>query len=134
MTHPNGVLCYRISAGGRSVVFATDVEHGDKLDKRLLDSEPVSGRGRQVSSPSREAEVLGRWLDVFSTSSGGALIRVQGLTNDPGPARLARETASHYVLAVEASPADRAGSVQRLRVRVDARGALVRARQAVAAR
>jgi phosphoribosyl 1,2-cyclic phosphodiesterase len=36
MTHPNGVLCYRISAGGRSVVFATDVEHGDRLDPRLV--------------------------------------------------------------------------------------------------
>lgn len=36
MTHPNGVLCYRITAGGRSVVFATDVEHGDRLDPRLL--------------------------------------------------------------------------------------------------
>jgi phosphoribosyl 1,2-cyclic phosphodiesterase len=36
MTHPNGVLCYRITAGGRSVVFATDVEHGATLDPRLL--------------------------------------------------------------------------------------------------
>lgn len=36
MTHPNGVLCYRIRAGGRSVVFATDVEHGDTLDPRLV--------------------------------------------------------------------------------------------------
>ncbi|MEQ1501102.1 MAG: MBL fold metallo-hydrolase [Myxococcota bacterium] len=36
MTHPNGVLCYRISAGGRSLVFATDVEHGDALDPRLV--------------------------------------------------------------------------------------------------
>ena len=36
MTHPNGVLCYRITAGGRSVVFATDVEHGAALDPRLL--------------------------------------------------------------------------------------------------
>lgn len=36
MTHPNGVLCYRITAGKRSVVFATDVEHGMTLDPRLL--------------------------------------------------------------------------------------------------
>jgi hypothetical protein len=62
------------------------------------------------------------------------LIRVQALTNDPGPARVARETATHYVLSVEGAPTDRAGSIQRLRVRVDQRGALVRARQAVAAR
>jgi phosphoribosyl 1,2-cyclic phosphodiesterase len=36
MSHPNGVLCYRITAGGRTVVFATDVEHGEQLDPRLL--------------------------------------------------------------------------------------------------
>lgn len=37
MTHPNGVYCYRVEAGGRSVVFATDVEHGDQLDPRLVE-------------------------------------------------------------------------------------------------
>jgi len=36
MTHPQGVLVYRVEAGGKSVVFATDVEHGDRLDPRLL--------------------------------------------------------------------------------------------------
>jgi len=37
MTHPQGVLVYRIEAGGRSLVFATDVEHGERLDPRLLE-------------------------------------------------------------------------------------------------
>lgn len=104
------------------------------LDKRLLDSEPVTGRARQAMSPQREAEVLGRWLDQFSTATGGALVRVQALTNDPGPIRIARETAAHYVLSVETLPADKAGALQRLRVRVDQRGASVRARQVVAAK
>ena len=36
MTHPQGVLVYRVEAGGKTVVFATDVEHGDRLDPRLL--------------------------------------------------------------------------------------------------
>ncbi len=36
MTHPQGVLVYRIEAAGKTVVFATDVEHGDRLDPRLL--------------------------------------------------------------------------------------------------
>jgi phosphoribosyl 1,2-cyclic phosphodiesterase len=37
--HPNGVLAYRISAGGRSVVYATDTEHdpGGALDGELLE-------------------------------------------------------------------------------------------------
>lgn len=36
MSHPNGVLVYRIEAGGKTLVFATDVEHGSELDTRLL--------------------------------------------------------------------------------------------------
>jgi phosphoribosyl 1,2-cyclic phosphodiesterase len=36
--HPNGVLAYRIEAGGRSLVYATDTEHdGGDLDARLLE-------------------------------------------------------------------------------------------------
>ena len=36
--HPNGCLAYRLSAGGRSVVYATDTEHdaGGGLDGSLL--------------------------------------------------------------------------------------------------
>jgi len=37
MDHPNGVLAFRIEAGGCTVVYATDTEHGDTLDPRLLD-------------------------------------------------------------------------------------------------
>ncbi len=36
MQHPNGVLIFRIEAGGKSVVFATDVEHGSRIDRRML--------------------------------------------------------------------------------------------------
>lgn len=36
LSHPNGVLAYRVEAGGRAVVYATDVEHGDTLDPRLV--------------------------------------------------------------------------------------------------
>jgi phosphoribosyl 1,2-cyclic phosphodiesterase len=37
--HPNGCLAYRVSANGRSVVYATDTEHdpGGALDGRLLE-------------------------------------------------------------------------------------------------
>ncbi|MEN0064415.1 MAG: MBL fold metallo-hydrolase [Myxococcota bacterium] len=35
-THPNGVRAYRIEAGGRAVVYATDVEHGSTLDPMLV--------------------------------------------------------------------------------------------------
>jgi len=36
MSHPDGVLVYRIQAGGRTLVFATDVEHGESLDERMV--------------------------------------------------------------------------------------------------
>mgnify|MGYP003705969383 CR=1 FL=1 len=36
--HPDGVVVYRIEAGGYSAIFATDVEHGGEgLDQRLID-------------------------------------------------------------------------------------------------
>jgi ribonuclease BN (tRNA processing enzyme) len=37
--HPNGCLAYRVDAGGRSVVYATDTEHdaGGRLDGELLE-------------------------------------------------------------------------------------------------
>ncbi|MCA9539389.1 MAG: MBL fold metallo-hydrolase [Myxococcales bacterium] len=35
--HADGVVVYRIEAGGRSLVFATDTEHGGALDRRLID-------------------------------------------------------------------------------------------------
>ena len=34
--HPDGVCAFRIEAGGRTVVYATDVEHGGTLDERLV--------------------------------------------------------------------------------------------------
>lgn len=102
------------------------------LDKRLLDPDPVGGRARQAASPARETEVLGRWLDQFSIATGGGLVRVQAVANDPAASRIGRETGAHYVLSVESLPNDRPGSIQRLRVRVDQRGATVRARQSVA--
>jgi phosphoribosyl 1,2-cyclic phosphodiesterase len=37
--HPNGCLAYRVAAGGRSVVYATDTEHdaSGRIDRQLLE-------------------------------------------------------------------------------------------------
>jgi len=36
-SHPDGVVVYKVEAGGRSVVFATDVEHGgEALDEEMV--------------------------------------------------------------------------------------------------
>jgi len=34
--HPNGVLCYRLEYGGRSIVYATDTEHYAVHDPNIL--------------------------------------------------------------------------------------------------
>jgi phosphoribosyl 1,2-cyclic phosphodiesterase len=36
LDHPDGVRALRIEAGGRAVVYATDIEHGDAIDDRLV--------------------------------------------------------------------------------------------------
>lgn len=37
LSHPDPVYAYRIEVGGRAVVYATDTEHGDAPDERLVE-------------------------------------------------------------------------------------------------
>jgi phosphoribosyl 1,2-cyclic phosphodiesterase len=37
LNHPGGSVGYRIEAGGRSIVYATDFEHGSRADDRLVE-------------------------------------------------------------------------------------------------
>lgn len=99
---------------------------------RLQDVDQVQG-ARQANA-SRDRETLSRWLDQFSASMGGALVRVQAAQDLDAYARIASETASFYQLDVETAAADVADRPQRLRVRVDARGATVRSRTLVKGR
>jgi VWFA-related protein len=98
---------------------------------RLQDAE---GGGRQGGNASRDRELLARWLDQFSTANGGALVRIQPGQMSEAYARIARETVSYYRLVVEGAAGDASPRPQRLRVRVDQRGATVRSRTLVAAR
>lgn len=104
------------------------------LDRRLLAADATSARSRNVASPAREAEVLGRWLEQFSLTVGGALFRVPSAETTAPFARVAREAGARYVVSVESTDADRAGTLPRLRVRVDQRGATVRSHQVIAVR
>lgn len=36
MHHPDGVVAYRVEAGGQALVYATDVEHGGRIDPELV--------------------------------------------------------------------------------------------------
>jgi VWFA-related protein len=103
------------------------------LIDRLQDADQAQN-ARQSSNASRDREALGRWLDQFSVSMGGALVRVQPGQASEAYGRIARETGSFYQLTVESTAADVVERPQRLRVRVDARGATVRARTLVKGR
>jgi phosphoribosyl 1,2-cyclic phosphodiesterase len=59
LNHPGGNLGYRVDCGGRSVVYATDVEHGSSLDSGLFEF----ARGADLliyDSMYTEDEYLGR--------------------------------------------------------------------------
>lgn len=94
MSHPNGVFVYRVSAGGRVVVFATDVEHGDTLDPRLMDfaagadllihdaqytrDEYLGTRG-----PSRRGWGHSSWEDAVEVSLRSGVERLALFHHDP---------------------------------------------------
>jgi len=76
----------------------------------------------------RESDVLSRFLDQFSSTSGGAMMRVVVGAGEVALAQILRETSAYYLLGVEPDKADRDGKTHRLRVKVDAKGATVRSR------
>lgn len=94
MTHPNGVLVYRVHAGGRSVVFATDVEHGDRLDERLVgfaegadllihDAQYTAAEYRGEGGPSRRGWGHSTWEDATELSARAGVDRLALFHHDP---------------------------------------------------
>lgn len=129
-------------SGGRPDVGTLPVELAEAATRAdvavytlLLDRLPDSeGGARRATNASRDRELRGRWLEQFSSSMGGALVRVQAGQAGDAYGRIARETTSYYRLTVESTDADTADRPQRLRVRVDQRGATVRSRTLVKGR
>lgn len=94
MTHPNGVLVYRVEAGGRTVVFATDVEHGASLDRRLVDfasgadllihdAQYTRSEYRGEGGPSRKGWGHSTWEDAVEVSTEGGIDRLALFHHDP---------------------------------------------------
>lgn len=94
MTHPNGVLVYRVEAGGRSVVFATDVEHGTSLDRRLVDfaegadllihdAQYTRAEYRGDAGPSRVGWGHSTWEDAVEVCTHGGIDRLALFHHDP---------------------------------------------------
>jgi VWFA-related protein len=127
-------------SGGRPDVGNLPTELGRALTQSdaalytlMLDGlwSSISTDGRRSRNAGRDRDSLGRWLEQFSVSMGGNLVRVQ--PGQPGEAdsRIAMETASYYELTLAREPNDNTSGPQRLRVRVNQRGVDVRARTLV---
>lgn len=89
-------------------------------ETRAVDRHPVF--------QARESEVLGRFLDQFSSTSGGAMMRVVVGAGEVALAQILRETSAYYLIGVQPDKSDRDGKTHRLRVRVESKGSTIRSR------
>ncbi|MFT4626214.1 MAG: phosphoribosyl 1,2-cyclic phosphodiesterase [Myxococcota bacterium] len=92
--HPDGVLAYRISAGGRVVVFATDIEHGDALDPELIalargadvlihDAQYTDREYRGDAGPSRVGWGHSTWEQAVACAQAAEVDRLALFHHDP---------------------------------------------------
>jgi VWFA-related protein len=88
----------------------------------------AAGVGR---SSLRESSALAAGLDRLAGATGGTLVRVEPGGEDRAFQRILRETSAYYLLAVDPSDEDRDGRMHYISVKVNARGAEVRARRTV---
>jgi VWFA-related protein len=77
----------------------------------------------------RDRQMLGNWLDEFSTTAGGTRIYVPVGGGEFAFQRVLRETSAHYLLGVQPEEADRDGRPHQLRVKVGRSGVSVHSRQ-----
>jgi len=126
LDHPNGVLGYRVTAGGKVVVYATDTEHGARVDRRIVEF----ARGADLlvhDAQYTDAEYLGHdgpskvgwghstWEQAVEVANRAQVARVALFHHDPnrvdrGVATLEALAASRHAGAFAA----REGAVVRL--------------------
>jgi phosphoribosyl 1,2-cyclic phosphodiesterase len=94
LNHPDGVLSYRIEAGGTSIVFATDVEHGDGIDDRLCklsdnvdllihDAQYTQDEYEGRRGPSRRGWGHSKWTDAATVARRAGVDRLALFHHDP---------------------------------------------------
>ena len=82
-----------------------------------------------VAPSNRDRQMLGNWLDEFSTTAGGSRIYVPVGSGTFAFQRVLRETSAHYLLGVQPEESDRDGRPHQLRVKVGRPGVTVHGRQ-----
>ena len=86
-------------------------------------------RGCLPTPSNRDRQMLGNWLDEFSTTAGGSRIYAPVGSGAFAFHRVLRETSAHYLLGVQPEEADRDGGPHQLRVKVGRPGVTVHGRQ-----
>jgi VWFA-related protein len=125
----------RANAHAEVASLAREVARGNvsvfalHLDWSFLES--LSSRSGLRLSYFRDSNMAATGLEMVAGAAGGAVFRVHGTSPDVAFDRVLRENSAHYLLGVEAAPADRDGEVRPIRVRVNRRGATVRSRTTV---
>lgn len=92
-------------------------------------SAAVAASRLPIVPSNRDRQMLGNWLDEFSTTAGGSRIYVPVGGGAFAFQRVLRETSAHYLLGVQPEESDRDGRPHQLRVKVERPGVTVHGRQ-----
>jgi len=127
----------RVNASGQMMDLGRDAALGNctvyvlHLDDSFLDAFSAEHPTRNVSSLFRDSSMYASGLEMIAGAAGGDVLRVQGTTPDTAFDRILRETSAYYLVGVEPTDAERDGKTHFIRVKVKAKGALVRSRTVV---
>lgn len=95
LDHPDGVRAFRVEAGGKVLVHATDVEHGEQIDLRLVrfaegadllvhDAQFTREEYRGERGPPRRGWGHATWRDAVSVAEQAGARRLALFHHDPG--------------------------------------------------
>jgi VWFA-related protein len=122
--HDLGIEVGKTAAAADVNVYALFVDD----DLRRQTSAEVGRIRHSMVELARDGNLHGRWLDQFSGSAGGSLIRVTTGNADPAFQQILTETSAYYLLGVEPGKEDRDGRPHDLKVRVRDRRVTLRGR------
>jgi len=94
LDHPDGVLAWRIEAGGKSAVYATDIEHAGRIDRRLSkaamgtdllihDAQYTDAEYQGHHGPSRKGWGHSTWAEAVTCAEQAEVGRLALFHHDP---------------------------------------------------
>jgi VWFA-related protein len=116
---------------GRAAAIANTAIYTLFVDSTLRDqfSAETRSAARTLTNRSRDTQVLGRWLEQFTGTAGGALFNVQVGAASAALARIHTELSSYYLLGVEPAEEDRDGRMHEVAVKVTQGNLTIRGRR-----